>query len=92
VLCGVGLGGFNAPNNRLMMVSTPHARSGGASGMVVMSRVLGQTTGATLVAIIFANLSVNATNIALFTASAAAVVGALLGSVRLIRSTSGTLT
>jgi len=86
-LCGIGFGSFNAPNNRLMMVSTSYSRSGSASGMVVMSRVLGQTTGATLVAIIFASLSVRGTSAALFTAAVVAAIGAALSSSRLIRPT-----
>lgn len=82
MLCGLGFGLFNAPNNRLMMVSIPQARSGGASGMVVMSRVLGQTTGATLVAVIYEILSVKGTTVALATATVAAVVGVVFSLCR----------
>jgi DHA2 family multidrug resistance protein-like MFS transporter len=89
-VCGIGFGCFNAPNNRMMMVSTPQARSGGTSGMVVMSRVLGQSMGATLVALIFASLSINGTTTALFTASASAAAGALLGSAHFIWQPRGT--
>jgi DHA2 family multidrug resistance protein-like MFS transporter len=49
-LCGFGFGFFQAPNLRAIMTSAPAARSGGASGIVATSRLLGQTTGAALVA------------------------------------------
>ena len=52
-LCGLGFGFFNSPNNRAMITSAPTHRSGGASGMVATGRLLGQTTGAALVALCF---------------------------------------
>ena len=53
VLCGLGFGLFNSPNNRTIMASAPRARSGGASGMQATSRLLGQTIGAALVSLMF---------------------------------------
>jgi DHA2 family multidrug resistance protein-like MFS transporter len=53
VLCGVGFGLFNSPNNRAIMAAAPRARSGGASGMQATSRLLGQTVGSALVALLF---------------------------------------
>ncbi len=52
-LCGIGFGLFNSPNNRTMMASAPPSRSGGASGMQATSRLLGQTMGTALVALLF---------------------------------------
>jgi len=52
-LCGAGFGFFNAPNNRAMITAAPPERSGGASGMLATARLLGQTTGAALVALVF---------------------------------------
>ena len=52
-LCGLGFGFFNSPNNRAMISAAPPHRSGGASGMVATARMLGQTTGAALVALCF---------------------------------------
>ena len=52
-LCGLGFGLFQSPNLRAMMTSAPNERSGGASGVIAMSRLLGQTTGAALVALCF---------------------------------------
>ncbi|KMO13648.1 multidrug MFS transporter [Methylobacterium platani JCM 14648] len=53
-LCGAGFGFFQAPNLRAIMTSAPPSRSGGASGIVATSRLLGQTTGAALVEACFA--------------------------------------
>ncbi len=53
VLCGLGFGIFASPNNRLMMNSVPHERSGSAGGIIATSRTLGQTLGAALVALMF---------------------------------------
>jgi DHA2 family multidrug resistance protein-like MFS transporter len=52
-LCGVGFGFFQAPNNRVLLASTPLNRSAAAGGMLATSRLTGQTLGATLTAIIF---------------------------------------
>jgi DHA2 family multidrug resistance protein-like MFS transporter len=52
VLCGFGFGLFQASNNRTMMLSAPRERSGGASGMQSTARLLGQSFGAALAAII----------------------------------------
>jgi DHA2 family multidrug resistance protein-like MFS transporter len=52
-ICGAGFGFFQAPNLRAIMGSAPPERSGGASGMVATARLLGQTTGAALVALCF---------------------------------------
>ena len=52
-MCGIGFGFFQSPNNRLMLASAPRERAGAGSGMVSTSRLLGQTTGSALVALIF---------------------------------------
>jgi len=54
VLCGLGFGLFQSPNNRAMITAAPRERSGGASGMQATARVLGQSLGAAAAAIIFA--------------------------------------
>jgi DHA2 family multidrug resistance protein-like MFS transporter len=53
-LCGLGFGLFQSPNNRVIVGSAPRARSGGASGLQSMGRLLGQSMGAVVVALIFA--------------------------------------
>jgi DHA2 family multidrug resistance protein-like MFS transporter len=52
-ICGVGFGLFQSPNLKALMASAPPARSGGASGIIATSRLLGQATGAALVALSF---------------------------------------
>jgi DHA2 family multidrug resistance protein-like MFS transporter len=52
-ICGAGFGLFQAPNLKALMSSAPPERSGAASGVIAMSRLIGQTTGAALVALCF---------------------------------------
>ncbi|WP_144631939.1 MFS transporter [Bordetella genomosp. 13] len=52
-LCGAGFSFFQSPNVHAIMTSAPHERSGGASSMVGTVRLLGQSTGAALVAACF---------------------------------------
>jgi len=49
-ICGIGFGLFQTPNLRAIMTSVSASRSGSASGIVAISRLLGQTIGAALVA------------------------------------------
>jgi MFS transporter, DHA2 family, multidrug resistance protein len=53
VLCGAGFGLFQSPNLNALMSSAPPERAGGASGVIAIARLLGQTTGAALVALCF---------------------------------------
>src|ERR1700710_2812663 len=73
-VCGIGFGFFNTPNNRAMITSAPPIRTGGASGMQATARLLGQSLGAALVALIFNAFPANGTTMALFIASVAAAV------------------
>lgn len=50
-ICGLGFGGFQSPNLKAIMSSAPPHRSGGASGVIAMGRLIGQTTGAAIVAL-----------------------------------------
>jgi EmrB/QacA subfamily drug resistance transporter len=42
---GIGMGVFQSPNNSSIMGAAPHERLGIASGMLAVTRTLGQTTG-----------------------------------------------
>jgi DHA2 family multidrug resistance protein-like MFS transporter len=53
MICGLGFGFFQSPNNRAIIVSAPRERSGGAGAIQSTARLLGQTIGAALVALIF---------------------------------------
>ncbi|MBC7380850.1 MAG: MFS transporter, partial [Burkholderiaceae bacterium] len=50
-VCGIGFGLFQSPNLKAMMSSAPPERASGASGVIAMVRLIGQTTGAALVAL-----------------------------------------
>ncbi len=52
-LCGCGFALFQTPNNRLLIAAAPRERSGAGSGMLSTARLLGQTMGASLVALVF---------------------------------------
>jgi DHA2 family multidrug resistance protein-like MFS transporter len=83
-VCGFGFGLFQSPNNRAIISAAPARRSGGASGMLGTARLLGQTTGAALVAVVFSILPLHATGTALFTASGIAAAAAAVSCLRLV--------
>ncbi|MGH6888931.1 MAG: MFS transporter [Rhizomicrobium sp.] len=87
VVCGLGFGFFQSPNNRALIASAPRSRSGGASGMLGTARLLGQTTGAALVALLFGRLPAQATIAALYIAAALALMAAGVSSLRLFQKT-----
>ncbi|MEO6138105.1 MAG: MFS transporter [Luteimonas sp.] len=60
MLCGLGFGLFNVPNNRNMFVSAPLERSGAAGGMQGTARLAGQTAGAVIMTLLFTFLSFDA--------------------------------
>jgi DHA2 family multidrug resistance protein-like MFS transporter len=53
-LCGSGFGLYLPPNARLIVGSAPRHRAAAAGGLVSTVRLTGQTTGATLVALLLA--------------------------------------
>jgi DHA2 family multidrug resistance protein-like MFS transporter len=82
-VCGLGFGLFQSPNNRTIIGSAPKRRSGGASGMIGTDRLLGQTLGAALAALIFSRLVGYGTSAALFIAAGFALAAAVVSSLRL---------
>jgi MFS transporter, DHA2 family, multidrug resistance protein len=84
-LCGLGFGLFQSPNNRTILSSAPPERSGGASGMLGTARLLGQTIGAALVALIFNFSATQGTVIALLCAAGFAFTAAIMSSLRLTK-------
>jgi DHA2 family multidrug resistance protein-like MFS transporter len=82
-LAGAGFGLFQTPNNRTMIAAAPRERSGGASGMLGTARLLGQTTGAALVALFLGRYPIDGTRIALLTGVGFALCGAMLSMLRL---------
>jgi DHA2 family multidrug resistance protein-like MFS transporter len=53
ILCGLGFGLFQTPNNRNMLLSAPPNRSGAAGGMQGTARLTGQTIGAVMMTLLF---------------------------------------
>ena len=82
-ICGLGFGFYQSPNMRALMASAPPARSGGASGMVAMVRLTGQTIGAALVALCFGLVDSGATTLALWLGAGSAGLAAIASSARL---------
>lgn len=64
-LCGLGFGLFQAPNNREMLSSVPKSLSGTASGILSTARVLGQSLGAAIVAVMMATMAISAQRLGL---------------------------
>ncbi len=82
--CGFGFGLFQSPNNNVLITSAPLNRSGSASGMLAMARLIGQTTGATLVALLFHLFSADvAPRYALYAGSAVAFMACVVSLCRL---------
>jgi DHA2 family multidrug resistance protein-like MFS transporter len=81
-LAGAGFGLYQSPNNRTIQASAPRTRSGGASGMQAMARLIGQTVGAGLAALVFAQI-MDAGLGALWLAVGFSLLGAIVSAVRL---------
>ena len=83
MLCGVGFGMFQVPNNRNMLLAAPRARSGAAGGMQGTARLAGQTAGAVMMILLFTLTSTDiAPRIGL---GAAAVLALAAGVVSILR-------
>lgn len=87
-LCGCGFGLFQTPNNTALLSSAPANRGGGASGMLGTNRLLGQTTGAALVALLFKVFPDNGTHMSLYLACGIATLAALVSLTRIGKTTS----
>lgn len=77
-LAGMGFAMFVSPNNRAIVLAAPHDRNASASGMIALARIMGQTCGATLVAMIMARVADRPTLLCLDYAAAVAWSAALL--------------
>ena len=83
VLCGAGFGLFQSPNNSILIASAPPERSGSASGMLATARLIGQTTGAALMALLFHIVPDDSTHTALLLAGGFAFTGAVVSLTRI---------
>lgn len=82
-VCGMGFGLFQSPNLKALMSAAPPARSGGASGMIALSRLTGQTTGAALVALCFGLGTAQGSGLALALGAGFAAVACIASFARL---------
>ena len=60
MLCGIGFGLFQVPNNRNMFLAAPLERSGAAGGMQSTARLAGQTAGAIVMTLLLTLTSIDA--------------------------------
>lgn len=86
-LGGAGFGFFGAPNSRAMVASAPRERSGGAGGIATMSRIVGQSIGVSVVAVVFGLVShgevtLRSVNVALICGASFALVSAAISTAR----------
>lgn len=82
-LCGAGFGLFQSPNLNALMSAAPSGRASSASGVIAIARLLGQTTGAALVALCFGLAGSAGTARALWLGAASAAIAALASFARL---------
>ena len=82
-LCGTGFGFFQSPNNHMLLSSAPNHRAGSAGGMLATARLVGQSTGAALVALFFHLFGDGAPHDAMLLAGALTICGALSSVIRL---------
>ncbi|WP_322046512.1 MFS transporter [Paraburkholderia sp. J67] len=82
-VCGIGFGLFQSPNMREIMSGASATRSGGASAVVAISRLMGQTLGAGLVAQCFHWWPAAGPRMAIGLGSACALLGCLFSAMRL---------
>ncbi|MFZ6863038.1 MFS transporter [Undibacterium sp. Ji67W] len=82
-ICGIGFGFFQTPNLKAMMGAAPLVRAGSASGVVGTSRLIGQASGAALVALCFSLFADKATHYALGMGSVFAAIASIASFSRL---------
>jgi DHA2 family multidrug resistance protein-like MFS transporter len=82
-LCGIGFGLFQTPNNRLMLISAPHERSGAAGGLMTMSRMVGMTAGGAVATVMLDLYGTRGAGTSLGIAAAAAGMGLLVALLRM---------
>jgi MFS transporter, DHA2 family, multidrug resistance protein len=86
VVSGLGFGFFQTPNNRNMLLSAPRERSGAAGGMQATARLVGQTAGAVVMALLFTLApSGAAPRIGLGVGAVLALAGGLVSTLRIGR-------
>jgi MFS transporter, DHA2 family, multidrug resistance protein len=85
-VCGAGFGFFQSPNGKALIESAPRERTGGASGIMSTSRLLGQSVGAALVALAFSLAGANGTTTAVAMAAAVSALASVVSMLRLLNA------
>jgi DHA2 family multidrug resistance protein-like MFS transporter len=86
VLCGLGFGFFQTPNNRNMLLAAPRERAGAAGGMQGTARLVGQTAGAVIMGLLFSLMSTEVSpRIDLAVGAVLALAGGLVSTLRIAR-------
>ena len=87
MISGFGFGIFQTPNNRNMLLSAPKERSGATGGMQGTARLLGQTIGSVIMALLFTLTSTSAApRIGLAVAAVLALASGFVSAARISRS------
>lgn len=85
MLAGLGFGQFQTPNNRNMLLSAPKLRSSAVSGMQATARLLGQTIGIVIMALLFTVASATmAPCIGRAVSAALTLAGGLVSAMRIV--------
>ncbi|RCK52390.1 multidrug MFS transporter [Thalassospira profundimaris] len=82
MLAGAGFALFQTPNNRIMLTSAPRERSGGASGLQSTARLLGQSSGAALAAILIAHSTEFSLALLMYSAAGFALISGCISAIR----------
>jgi DHA2 family multidrug resistance protein-like MFS transporter len=85
MLCGIGFGLFQSPNNHTIVTAAPPHRSGGAAGMLGTARLTGQSLGALVAGALYglwAAMPAKVPMLALGVAAGLAVAGAVASLLR----------
>ncbi|HEX7374756.1 MAG TPA: MFS transporter [Steroidobacteraceae bacterium] len=86
MLCGLGFGLFNVPNNRNLFLFAPRERAAAAGGMQGTARLVGQTAGAVAMTLLFLVSSVDAApRIGLAIGAVLALTAGLVSSLQIRR-------
>ena len=84
LICGIGFGGFQSPNNKEMLSNASRENSGYASGVLAIMRTFGQCLGAAFVGVMMSIYAQNsAVHFSLWMAVVATVLAIILSVSRL---------
>ena len=83
ILCGAGFGFFQSPNNVAMISAAPARRSGAATGTLGTARLMGQSAGGALAALMLASFGDAGATVSLATGAVVALIAATVSAMRL---------